>query len=97
VDRRLGRDADFLTQDEIKNLTISKGTLTHEERETINHHIVATIKMLEALPWPKHLETCLSTARPSRAHGRKGLPKHLTREQMSVQARVMGSRIFSRR
>jgi len=56
VDRRVGQTRDFLTQDEIKNLTISKGTLTHEERDTINHHIVATIKMLEALPWPKHLE-----------------------------------------
>jgi len=31
VDDASGRPADFLTQDEIKNLTISKGTLTHEE------------------------------------------------------------------
>src|SRR5213082_3537036 len=50
-----GGAVDFLTDDEIKNLTISRGTLTDEEREKINHHIVATIKMLEALPWPKHL------------------------------------------
>src|SRR6266852_3733276 len=50
-----GGTADFLTEDEIRNLTISRGTLTDKERETINHHIVATIKMLEALPWPKHL------------------------------------------
>jgi len=86
-----GGTADFLTQDEIKNLTISKGTLTHEERETINHHIVATIKMLEALPWPKHLENVPEYAggHHERMDG-KGYPKHLTREQMSVQARVMG-------
>jgi len=44
-----GGAADFLADDEIKNLTISRGTLTDEEREKINHHIVATIKMLEAL------------------------------------------------
>src|SRR5258706_1350172 len=50
-----GVTADFLTVDEIKNLTISRGTLNNEEREKINHHIVATIKMLEALPWPKLL------------------------------------------
>jgi len=51
-----GHVANFLSEDEIKNLSIPRGTLTHEERETINHHIVATIKMLEALPWPRHLK-----------------------------------------
>jgi len=86
-----GRTADFLTQDEIKNLTISRGTLTREERETINHHIKATIKMLEALPWPKHLRNVPEYAggHHERMDG-KGYPKGLTREQMSVQARVMG-------
>jgi len=86
-----GHDADFLTEDEVKNLTIRAGTLTDEERKVINHHIVATIKMLEALPWPKHL-----TGVPEYAGGHhermdgKGYPKGLTREQMSVQARCMG-------
>jgi len=86
-----GGAADFLTEDEIKNLTIAKGTLTEEERDTINHHIDATIKMLEALPWPKHLENVPEYAggHHERMDG-KGYPRHLTREQMSVQARVMG-------
>jgi len=86
-----GGTVDFLTQDEIKNLTISRGTLTHEERETINHHIVATIKMLEALPWPKHLRNVPEYAggHHERMDG-KGYPRRLKREQMSVQARVMG-------
>src|SRR5215813_1462474 len=51
----VGNTANFLTDDELKNLTIPRGTLTSEEREIINHHIVSTINMLEALPWPKHL------------------------------------------
>lgn len=86
-----GHEADFLTEDEVKNLTIRAGTLTDDERKIINHHIVATIKMLEALPWPKHL-----TKVPEYAGGHhermdgKGYPKGLTREQMSVQARCMG-------
>lgn len=29
--------------------------MTGSEREIINHHIVATIRMLNELPWPKHL------------------------------------------
>ena len=61
------------------------------EREIINHHIVATIKMLEALPWPRHLLNVPEYAggHHERMDG-KGYPKGLTREQMSVQARVMG-------
>ena len=50
-----GNDCDFLSEDEVKNLTIRAGTLTTEERQVINHHIDLTIDMLEALPWPKHL------------------------------------------
>src|SRR4051812_39985358 len=86
-----GHEANFLSDEEVKNLTIRAGTLTEDERKIINHHIVATIKMLEALPWPKHL-----TSVPEYAGGHhermdgKGYPKGLTREQMSVQARCMG-------
>jgi hypothetical protein len=84
-------ETDFLSADEIDNLTIRAGTLTLKEREIINHHIVATIKMLEQLPWPRHL-----TKVPEYAGGHhermdgKGYPKGLTREQMSWQARMMG-------
>ena len=86
-----GHEADFLTADEVKNLTIRAGTLTEEERKIINHHIVATIKMLEALPWPKHLTNVPEYAggHHERMDG-KGYPRGLTREQMSVQARCMG-------
>ncbi|MCX7241343.1 MAG: GAF domain-containing protein [Burkholderiales bacterium] len=86
-----GLEADFLTADEIENLTIRAGTLTSAERDTINYHIVATIKMLEQLPWPKHLRNVPEYAggHHERMDG-KGYPKGLTRDQMSVQARVMG-------
>lgn len=86
-----GLEAEVLTPDEIENLTIRAGTLTASERDTINNHIVATIKMLEQLPWPKHLKNVPEYAggHHERMDG-KGYPKGLTREQMSVQARVMG-------
>lgn len=86
-----GVEAEFLTSDEVENLTIRSGTLTAAERETINYHIVATIKMLEQLPWPKHLKRVPEYAggHHERMDG-KGYPKGLTREQMSVQARIMG-------
>jgi len=86
-----GQPERFLTRDEEDNLNIPYGTLTPQEREIINHHIVATIKMLEALPWPKHLVNVPEYAggHHERMDG-KGYPRGLTRDQMSVQARIMG-------
>jgi HD-GYP domain-containing protein (c-di-GMP phosphodiesterase class II) len=86
-----GKESNFLRDDETENLTISSGTLTVAEREIINHHIEVTIKMLESLPWPKHLKNVPEYAggHHERMDG-KGYPRGLTREQMSVQARVMG-------
>lgn len=86
-----GKETDFLTPDELENLTIRAGTLTAEERRIINHHIEVTIKMLESLPWPSHLKKVAEYAggHHERMDG-KGYPRGLSREQMSVPARVMG-------
>ena len=86
-----GDERDFLDADELENLCIRRGTLNEAERGIINHHIVMTIRMLEALPWPKHLRNVPEYAggHHERMDG-KGYPRGLTREQMSVQARVMG-------
>ena len=86
-----GESVNFLSDEEVENLTIRAGTLTKDEREIINHHITMTIQMLEALPWPKHLSNVVEYAggHHERMDGR-GYPKGLTRDQMSVQARCMG-------
>lgn len=86
-----GTTQPILSADEVKHLTIARGTLTAEERGIINHHIVATIRMLESLPYPKHLRRIPEFAggHHERMDG-KGYPKGLKREEMSVQARVMG-------
>jgi hypothetical protein len=86
-----GVEQPFLSGDELENLTIPFGTLTAAERDIINHHIVATIRMLEQLPWPRHLKNVPEYAggHHERMDG-KGYPKGLKREQMSWQARIMG-------
>jgi len=86
-----GEDRPFLSADELENLTIRSGTLTWAERDIINHHIVATINMLEQLPWPRHLKNVPEYAggHHERMDG-KGYPKGLKREDMSWQARIMG-------
>ena len=75
---------------EIYNLCIARGTLTEEERFKINDHIVQTIIMLEALPFPKHLARVPEFAG---GHHEKmdgtGYPKKLNKEDMSVPARIM--------
>lgn len=85
-----GEVVPLLDEDESYNLIVEKGTLTPEERDIINNHIVATVKMLEALPFPKHLKHVPEYAG---GHHEKidgtGYPRGLTREQMSVQARIM--------
>jgi HD-GYP domain-containing protein (c-di-GMP phosphodiesterase class II) len=85
-----GIERDFLDADEVLNLTVRFGTLTDEERKIINNHIVVSIRMLESLPWPKHLQNVPEYAggHHERMDG-KGYPRGLTREQMPVQARVM--------
>ncbi|MBF0309134.1 MAG: GAF domain-containing protein [Magnetococcales bacterium] len=85
-----GVEVPFLSDNEIYNLNIARGTITKEEREIINNHVVATIKMLDAIPFPRHLQRV-----PEFAGGHHetmngtGYPKGLTREQMSIQARIM--------
>ncbi len=85
-----GKRTRFLNDDEVENLSIARGTLNEKEREIINNHVVVTIKMLEALPWPKHLRNVPEFAggHHERVDG-KGYPKGLKREKMSVQARIM--------
>ncbi len=90
-ERKSGEMSTFLSDDERDNLNIPYGTLNPGERKIINHHIDATIKMLEALPWPRHLKNVPEYAggHHERMDG-KGYPRGLTRDQMSVQARTMG-------
>jgi HD-GYP domain-containing protein (c-di-GMP phosphodiesterase class II) len=85
-----GESLPLLTDDEVHNLTIVRGTLTPEERRIIDNHIVATIKMLDALPFPRHLQNVpeYAGAHHERVDG-TGHPRGLTREQMSVPARIM--------
>ena len=85
-----GIEKPFLSDEEVNNLNIPKGTLTDEERTIINDHIVITIDMLQKLPYPKQLKNVPEFAG---GHHEKidgtGYPKGLIGDQMSVQAKMM--------
>ncbi len=75
---------------EVYNLSVGRGTLSQEERYKINEHIVQTIIMLSALPFPKHLREVPEIAG---GHHEKmdgtGYPKRLKKDEMSLVARIM--------
>ncbi|WP_339842591.1 HD domain-containing phosphohydrolase [uncultured Halopseudomonas sp.] len=75
---------------ELYNLRISRGTLTPEERFKINDHIVQTLIMLEALPFPRHLEGVpkMAATHHETLDGR-GYPCRLTAEDLGVPERIM--------
>lgn len=83
-------DVPLLSDEEVYNLSIFRGTLTSEERQIINNHINVTISMLEAIKFPKHLKNVVEIAggHHERMDG-KGYPKGLSREEMSIPARAM--------
>ena len=75
---------------ELHNLRVSRGTLNAEERYVINDHIIQTIRMLEALPFPPHLAAvpAIAGGHHERMDGR-GYPRSLRGEQMGPLARMM--------
>jgi hypothetical protein len=85
-----GVERPLLTEDEVKNLNIAYGTLTADERVTINRHIVQTIRMLEALPFPRHLARVPEYAggHHERMDG-TGYPRGVYAGDMSIPARIM--------
>jgi HD-GYP domain-containing protein (c-di-GMP phosphodiesterase class II) len=85
-----GKSRSLLSPEEAQNLAISRGTLTEEERLIINGHMVETINMLEALPFPRNLARVPEYAG---GHHEKmdgtGYPRGLYAGDMSVPARIM--------
>ncbi len=85
-----GEVSPFFSEDELTNLLIHYGTLNNDERKIINDHIVVTNKMLNSMKFPEDMKQVPEYAggHHERMDG-KGYPLGLTREQMSVPARVM--------
>ncbi len=85
-----GEEKPWLTEDEVRNLCIRKGTLTDAERKIIEDHTVVTIDMLSRLPFPKRLSRVPEFAG---AHHEKldgtGYPNGIGGEALSLQARIL--------
>ena len=77
-------------QGEVYNLTISRGTLTAEDRFKINEHMLSGIKMLDALPFPPELANVprYASTHHETMDGR-GYPRKLSAEELSVPERIL--------
>ncbi len=75
---------------EVHNLSISRGTLTDEDRFRINEHMISTIKMLESLPFPPELS---KVPRYASTHHEtmkgSGYPRKLPGEELSIPERLL--------
>jgi len=75
---------------ELHNLRITSGTLTAEERYSVNDHIVQTYLMLDQLPYPEHLKNVplIAGSHHEKMSG-KGYPLQLKGEQIPLGGRMI--------
>ncbi|MBN2514819.1 MAG: HD domain-containing protein, partial [Deltaproteobacteria bacterium] len=85
-----GRGVSLLTDDEIENLTIRKGTLTDNERTVMNNHAAITYRMLSQMPFPKKLKNVpvYASSHHEFLNG-AGYPQGLKGDEISLQARIL--------
>lgn len=75
---------------ELYNLSVPHGTLTSEERQVINDHVVITQDMLAQLPYPRELQRIPAIAgnHHEKMDG-SGYPHGLTGDDMGILEKVM--------
>jgi HD-GYP domain-containing protein (c-di-GMP phosphodiesterase class II) len=85
-----GERVPLLTAEEVQNLSVSRGTLTEKERLVINAHMVHTVNILNALPFPPQLRRVpeYATGHHEKMDG-TGYPRGIYAGDMSVPARIM--------
>ncbi|HRD65752.1 MAG TPA: HD domain-containing phosphohydrolase [Candidatus Competibacter sp.] len=85
-----GQECDLLSENEVHNLCIPKGTLNPEERAIVEEHVLLTLRMLKALPWPKPLRNVPEYAGGHHEHlDGGGYPRGLRDQELTLQARII--------
>ncbi|HUS20284.1 MAG TPA: HD domain-containing phosphohydrolase, partial [Terriglobales bacterium] len=85
-----GDDRALLTEDEVRLLSIRKGSLDDTERLQIESHVVHTLKFLQQIPWTKEIKSIPAIARGhhEKLNGR-GYPFKLGAAEIPIQTRMM--------
>ena len=85
-----GSSQAVISEDELLNLSIRKGTLTEEERQVIQNHAAVSLKILLQLPFSKGLRNVPEYAggHHEKLNGH-GYPSGLTADELPLQARIL--------
>jgi len=79
-----------LTKEEHYQLTIRKGTLTSEERDVMQNHVVMTQKLLAQLKFPKNYENiAIYACNHHEFLNGSGYPNHLTEKDLPWPCRLI--------
>ncbi len=85
-----GQEFNFLTDQEVVQLSVPRGSLTQAERLEIESHVSKTYRFLSQIPWSRTLRLV-----PEIAYGHhekldgRGYPRGLGADSLSVQTRMM--------
>jgi HD-GYP domain-containing protein (c-di-GMP phosphodiesterase class II) len=85
-----GRPRPYLDEEEVRYLTIPKGSLDEAERLEIESHVTHTYRFLQQIPWTRELQHV-----PIIAYGHHekldgaGYPRRITGEAIPIQTRMM--------
>ncbi|MGE5236726.1 MAG: HD domain-containing phosphohydrolase [Acidobacteriota bacterium] len=85
-----GRDLPLLLPEELRALTVPKGSLDEQERREMESHVVHSYQFLLTLPWPKRYARVPTIAygHHEKLNGR-GYPGRLVAEQIPTEVRLM--------
>src|SRR5881394_2349055 len=80
----------FLSPDEMRYLTIRKGSLDAAERQEIESHVTHTYQFLQRIPWTRELQQIplIAYGHHEKMDGR-GYPRRVTAESIPIQTRIM--------
>jgi HD-GYP domain-containing protein (c-di-GMP phosphodiesterase class II) len=85
-----GGEKPYLTADEVKSLSIPRGSLDNDERKQIESHVVNSFNFLTQIPWTREFQEIpgIAKAHHEKLNG-KGYPYGLTSPQIPLQAKMM--------
>lgn len=86
-----GREMAVLTEYEINNLSISRGSLNQEERKEIESHVERSYNFVSKIPWPAEFRRIPDfTQKHHEMLNGSGYPRHISsKEEIPVQARMI--------
>jgi HD-GYP domain-containing protein (c-di-GMP phosphodiesterase class II) len=85
-----GNDRSYLNAEEVRLLSIARGSLDTDERRQIEAHVVHSFNFLRQIPWTREFRGIPQIARShhEKLNG-KGYPSGLTSAEIPVQAKMM--------